>query len=198
MSSIRDFLQQRLAAGEWRLGEVLVRSDFSMRHQADAACRGLRVFHRPEDAREIAKYDAKGQYRPLKAAPNLSRGWLIALSSLEELRLALDFLYPAALGNWAAFTHGALAAIFLRDTLNRQTGMYRVAQLITDAQACEVIEKTCVVGCIRYRLWRVDGVENRKSKIENSEVLCPEACNLLIAACRPVAKRNLPASSSPA
>ena len=193
MSAIRDFLQQRLADGEWCLGQVLIRADLTMCHIADADAANLEIFTRPEDARELAKYAAAGNYRPLKTAPNLKQGWLLKLSSHDEVRLALDFIYPAALGMRVAFERSELSAIPLRDTLNRQTGMYRVTQLITDEQAAEVIRKTCDEGCLRRRLWSVNSaIQNPKSKIQNFEVLCAEACNLQVAACRPVAKRNLP------
>jgi sirohydrochlorin cobaltochelatase len=190
---IRDFLQQRLDAGEWRIGQVIARADFSLRHAADATAATLENFSRPEDARELAKYDEAGNYRPLKTAPNLRRGWLLQLSTLDEMSLALDFLYPAALGTLVAFAHGGLAAAPLRETLNRQTGMYRVTQHITDEQAREIVDSLCVKGCIRHRLWDVSAtIKNSEPGIENSEILCAEACNLFVAACRPVAKQNLP------
>jgi sirohydrochlorin cobaltochelatase len=186
MSAIRDFLQQRLSAGEWSIGQVLVRSDFSLCHVADVDRPGLENFTRPEDAREIAKYDDAGNYRPLKTAPNLRSGWLLNLSTIEELRISLDFLYPAAIGTLIARERGELRVVPFRDTLARQSGMYRVTQLITDEQAAGVIRQTCVEGCIRERLW------DANAELENSNVLCAEACNLLVAACRPVAKGNLP------
>lgn len=189
MSEIRAYLQRQFVAGQWRLGQLLVRPDFSLSHVADANASGLKIFTRPEDARELAKYDDAGNYRPLKTAPNLRHGWLLSLSGMDELRLALDFLYPAALGNWLAHERGELRAVPFRETLERQTGMYRVTQLITDDQAAEVIRKTCDEGCLRRRLW------NLGSGIQNSEVLCAEACNLLVAACRAAVKRDM---SSPA
>lgn len=189
MSAIRAFLQQRLAAGEWPVGQVIVRPDFTLRHVADGARLELEVFTRPEHARELAKYAADGAYRPLKTAPNLRRGWLLELASLDEVRLALDYLYPGAIGTRVAFERGDLSAVPLRDTLVRQTGMYRVTQHITDAQAGAVIRNLCVEGCLRLRLW--DLAEVRASQPKGDAILCAEACNLLVAACRPVAKENL-------
>ncbi|MGH8047149.1 MAG: DR2241 family protein [Chthoniobacterales bacterium] len=186
MSAIRDFLQQRLDAGEWSIGQVLVRPGITLRHVADANHSGLENFTHPEDARELAKYDDAGNYRPLKTAPNLRRGWQIELSTMDELQLALDFLYPAAIGTWIAHDHGTPTIVPLRETLNRQSGMYRVTQLITDEQANGVIRKICAEGCIRRRLW------GERVTIESSDILCVEACNLLVAAMRPVAKENLP------
>ena len=193
MSAICDFLQQRLDAGEWRIGQVLVRPGISLRHIEDAARQDLKIFTAATDARELAKYDDAGGYRPLKSAPNLRHGWQLSLTGGDDLRRALDFLYPAALGTWLAFGRGELAVTPLRGTLERQTGMYRVTQLITDAQAGEVIRRTCVEGCLRVRLWDLNSaIANPSFAFQNPAVLCAEACNLLVAACRPVAKQNLP------
>jgi sirohydrochlorin cobaltochelatase len=192
MSAIRDFLQQRLDTGEWSIGQLSV-AGTTVRHSDDQNVTDLEIFKRPEDARELAKFDDDGNYRPLKTAPNLRHGWRLELASVDELRLALDLFYPAAIGTWLAYANGKLSAVPFRDTLGRQSGMYRVTQLITNEQATGVIEKICAEGCIRHRLWGMESqVENRKSKIENYDILCAEACNLLVAACRPVAKQNLP------
>jgi len=187
MSAICDFLQRRLDTGEWRIGQVLVRPGISLRHVGDAERADLEVFHRPEDAREIAKYDGEGNYRPLKTAPNLRRGWRLELRSVEELRLALDFIYPAAIGARVELESGRLIPIPLRETLNRQTGMYRVTQHVTDEQADAVIREICIEGCLRRRLWGGEAVGE-------NDIACAEACNLLVAAIRPVAKGNLPAA----
>jgi sirohydrochlorin cobaltochelatase len=141
----------------------------------------------------LAKYDDAGSYRPLKTAPNLRHGWRLVLGSIEELHLALDLFYPAALGTWLAHEAHTLTAVPLRGTLGRQSGMYRVTQLITDVQAREVIQSTCVDGCLRQRLWTIDGVNPEAVGFSLPlPILCAEACNLLVAACRPVAKQNLP------
>jgi sirohydrochlorin cobaltochelatase len=193
MSEIRNFLARQLARGPWTLGQLRMAPGIVLRHVEDSAPAG-RIYERPEDARELAKYDDAGNYRPLKTAPNLRRGWELRLRNVEELHLALDLFYPAALGTWLAFARNELAATPLRATLGRQTGMYRVTQLIRDDQARALIAKMCDEGCLRRRLWDVNSVQSPKSEIENSAILCAEACNLLVAACRPLARENLPKS----
>ena len=200
MTAIRDFLQQQSRAGAWTLGQLAIEGT-ELRHFADAGVSNLKTFARPEDARELAKYDDAGDYRPLKTAPNLRRGWLLRLASIDELHLAVDFFYPAALGTWLAYLREELSMVDFRATLERQSGMYRVTQLITDEQADEVIRTTCdpQAGCLRHQLWnlspgRPSPVVRRPPRETTAAVpvLCAEACNLLVAACRPVAKRNLP------
>ena len=83
---------------------------------------------RLQAARDIARYDAAGNYRPLKTAPNLRRGWRLTLATIEELHEALDAFYPAMLAARLAFQQGRLAVTPLRDTLNRQSGMYAITK----------------------------------------------------------------------
>ena len=92
-----------------------------------------------EDAAEIAKFDDAGNYRPLKTAPNLRHGWCMQLSSLCELRHALDLFYPGRLAVFRAYQEEEFATTPLRETLNRQSGMYRVAAKISDEQIDELV-----------------------------------------------------------
>jgi sirohydrochlorin cobaltochelatase len=190
MPTIREYLEHQSAAGPWVLGQIAI-DGLVLCHVEDVGRADLAVYHRPEDARDLAIFDDSGAYRPLKTAPNLRHGWQLRLATIDELQLALDFFYPAAIGTWLAYQRGELLPVSLRETLGRQTGMYRVTQHITDAQAEEVIQKTCVEGCLRRRLWTVNEVAPR-SHIESLMILCGEGCNLLVAACRPLAKQNLP------
>ena len=141
--------------------------------------------------------DDAGNYRPLKTAPNLRHGWRLSLKSLDEVSLAMDFLYPAALGTALAFARGTLRSVDLRDTLARQTGMYAVVRRITDEQAGSVIAATCnhANGCLRQILWSISSglstpLTHRDVLCSENEVplLCAEACNLLVAAGRKMIK----------
>ncbi len=178
---------------------------FDLRHVDDAGRGDLHVWCRPEEARQIAASDDAGGYRPLKTAPNLRRGWSLRVSGAEELRLALDFLYPAMIGTFLEWRAGGLMPVPLRETLGRQTGMYRVTVRITDAQAGELIAEHCKLegGCLRKILWSLSaetplkGLSPAKTDpdgVREGEIplLCAEACNLLVAAARPVAKQTPP------
>lgn len=190
MPTIREFLEHQSAAGPWSLGQIAI-DGLVLCHAEDVERADLTVYHRPEDARDLAIFDDAGAYRPLKTAPNLRHSWQLRLATLDELRVALDFFYPAAIGTWLAHQRGEILPVSLRETLGRQTGMYRVTQLITDAQAEEVIRTTCAEGCLRRRLWTLNEAAPGRH-IESLTVLCAEACNLLVAACRPLARQNLP------
>ena len=195
---------------------------FVLSHRDDASLHQLQRYRDAENAIEIAKYDDAGNYRPLKTAPNLRHNWRLELATVEELRRALDYFYPSRLTVYAAWKTGYLKTTALRDTLDRQSGMYRLAAKISDPQINDLVADFCRSdsGCLRTILWKRDrdGVipstklprekfdpvydqvmaacslraagDSRASHSEAATVplFCQEACNLLVAECRKVAK----------
>src|SRR4029077_14740819 len=181
-------------------------------HHHDESMDQLETFRNDQVDIEIAKYDDAGNYRPLKTAPNLRRGWRLELDRLKELRRALDYFYPGRLAVFAAWKRDQLQTTSLRDTLDRQSGMYRVAAKISDSQIDDLVADFCRSngGCLRTILWKrdVDGAmastKLPKDKFDPAcdqaaitatpvaapasratiPLLCQEACNLLIAECR--------------
>ncbi|HRH99152.1 MAG TPA: CbiX/SirB N-terminal domain-containing protein, partial [Prosthecobacter sp.] len=130
-SPLIDTLAAWLKQGRDSIGEIAITShadgSFSLCHIADRGQEDLQVHHEAHDALFIARNDAGGAFRSLHSAPTLNRGWRLDLTDLDELRLALDFFYPAALGMAHALEQEKLTAVPLRDLLGRQTGMYRFA-----------------------------------------------------------------------
>jgi sirohydrochlorin cobaltochelatase len=206
-------------------GQILVQKSgkgFVLCHRDDSAHDDLEIFQNPEDAIEIARYDDSGNYRPLKTAPNLRHGWRMKVQSPAELKHALDHFYPGRLAVFAAWQGGELRTTPLRETLDRQSGMYRIAAKISDAQIDDLVADFCRSdgGCLRTILWKRDqrgaiasvklprvkfdptwdqvasvcsrhpAGDARASQSEAATVplLCQEACNLLVAACRKVVK----------
>ena len=188
-------------------GELLIQSTdsggFALCHRDDEQTQDLKVFRKPENAIEIARYDDAGKYRPLKTAPNLKHGWRLEVVDLRELRHALDYFYPGRLAILASCTENQLSTTPLRETLDRQSGMYRIAAKISDEQINEVVGEFCKSdgGCLRTILWKRDATNsapstklapekfdpahNQTGRSENSiPLLCQEACNLLVAQCR--------------
>jgi len=207
-------VQQALAAilsDESRFGQLYIQrtnaGGFAISHREDENTRSLQLFRNPEDAVEIARYDDAGKYRPLKTAPNLRHGWRLELVDLEELRGALDHFYPGRLAALAAWTENRLSTTSLRETLDRQSGMYRVAAKISNEQIDDVVGQFCKSdgGCLRTILWKRDthgAISSTKLPAEKFEpshdqtgrsenaipLLCQEACNLLVAECRKAVK----------
>lgn len=191
---ILQFLERRLASGPFQLGQILASPDFTLRH-ADDESTELALFTSPFDAIEIARYDDAGKYRPLKTAPNLRHGWLLRLAGSAELLQALDFLYPAAIGSALAVEQGRGVSVNFRTTLARQSGMYAVVKRLTDPQADDLIKSTCHAGCVRHILWSISDQHPaplQPPRPGDFPIYCLEACNLLVAAGRPIAEGNSP------
>src|SRR5204862_1169932 len=202
--------EQALAAvlsDKSRFGQLLIQrtntGGFLLCHRDDENAIDLKVFRKPEDAIEIARHDDAGKYRPLKTAPNLRHGWRLEVVDLRELRRALDYFYPGRIAMLAAWTEDRLTTTALRDTLDRQSGIYRVAAKISDAEIDEVVGNFCRSdgGCLRTILWKRDGqgtvpstklppgkYDPQQATVATVPLLCQEACNLLVAECRKVVK----------
>jgi sirohydrochlorin cobaltochelatase len=212
---MRNSIGRVLEAARFCVGQIVVqKSDgcFVLSHRDDETLDHLQVFRSAEDAIEIAKYDDAENYRPLKTAPNLRHGWRLELDTPADLRRALDDFYPGRLAVFAAWKKGKLQTTPLRETLDRQSGMYRVAAKISDSQIDELVADFCRSdgGCLRTILWKRDARGTVAStKLPNEKfdpgfdqasaqpgstipatvpLLCQEACNLLIAECRKMVK----------
>ena len=149
-------------AAPFYFGQILITkregTGFVLLHADDASLNQLQTYRNAENAIEIAKSDDTGNYRPLKTAPNLRHGWRLELATVEELRRALDYFYPSRLAVFAAWKSGYLKTTALRETLDRQSGMYRVAAKITDPQIDDLVANFCRSdsGCLRTILWKRD------------------------------------------
>ena len=145
-----------------RIGQIAIQKlddgGLALSHHDDETRNDLKLFHSADDAIEIARYDDAGNYRPLKTAPNLSHGWRLELATLDALRRALDYFYPGRLAVFAAWKSGQLQITPLRKTLDRQSGIYRVAAKISDEQIDRVVGDFCRSdgGCLRTILWKRD------------------------------------------
>jgi sirohydrochlorin cobaltochelatase len=201
-----------LGAGGRRIGEVVIISrddgSFLLRHEADAASVDLARHTGPEAARELARYDGAGKFRPLKTAPTLRRGWEIAVPDAASLRQALDFLYPAAVANWWRWFEGEASAPTLRETLGRQTGIYRVTALIRDEETVELVGGLCGKQCLRHVMWSLDGTApwpnltagKQSAPRDRPEaglpipLLCFDTCPLLVGAARSIVRKRMKAA----
>ncbi len=196
-STLRDLLTAAVAEGYHKIGQAVFLAEgegFFICHAEDSGRKDLEIFDNPHDAATIALHDDAEAYRPLKTAPNLKHGWCLRIASLADLHLALDLLYPAALANWRALLRNEEIATPLRETVNRQTGMYRVTGLITDEEAQGILDSLCSPGCLRCIQWTIpSGAEPPVVPIKEKEIplLCIDACSLLIAEARRVVKSRL-------
>jgi sirohydrochlorin cobaltochelatase len=208
---------EAMLAAPFCFGQISVRKtsdSFVLCHRDDEAHDQLEIFRSAGDAIEIARYDDDGKYRPLKTAPNLRHGWRMELGTMEELKRALDHFYPGRMAVFVAWRGGQLRTTPLRETLDRQSGMYRIAAKISDAQVDDLVADFCQSngGCLRTIFWKRDqsgtiaSTKLPKQKFDPAwdqvqalgrtgsatrttiPLLCQEACNLLVAACRKAVK----------
>jgi len=174
-----------------------------LHHSDDNGLDGLPIYTSPTDAREIANLDGAGGFRALKSAPTLKRGWQMLLQDNDALRLALDFFYPAALGMWDHHLAGQLQPVPLRETLGRQTGMYRSAHKIHDDQAQELVACQCdpATKCLRKITWSLTAEEpltllppgkqlSSPLPADDIPVICVEACTFIVTGAKDIAKEN--------
>jgi hypothetical protein len=152
---------------------------------------GLADHHGPEAARHLANLNGEGKFRPLKTTRDLRTGWRLIVSDVPDLRRALDYFYPAMIGVRESYSCGELPWVPLRETLERQSGMYRVTAKISDAQARDLIDGFCV-HCMKHRLWEIRGANPAPLASAPGEwpLICQEACNLLVAEARKVVKSS--------
>lgn len=223
MSSITEHLHTWLEAGIHRIGEIEILRDvghypFALCHWLDASAAreaefgGLTLHTDPDAARMLSNTDDQGEYRFAKGQTNLRRGWLLAVHDLDALRLALDLFYPAALGLFRAFREDTISVEFLRDKLNRQTGMYRYARTISDEGAQQLVTEVCGPAhqCAKRILWQLDattplaeseaslyrGIPTPTAEDKAIPLLCREACNHFVAQCRIRAKQEFERSQA--
>ena len=209
-------IEQTLGAAIGRrcsIGQVLIQktdgNQFVLSHRDDEHSDHAEMFRDAEAAVEIARYDDAGNYRALKTAPNLRHGWRLEIVDLTKLRRALDYFYPGRLAMFAAWKQNRIVTTPLRETLDRQSGMYRVAAKISDEQVDELVGNFCKSngGCLRTILWKRDErgtVPSAKLPSEKFDpshdqsgrgqptipLLCQEACNLLVNEARKVVKEG--------
>ena len=204
-AALVPWLQSKLADGSLRIGQVQVTSingGFDLRHAEDDGLSGLTVHEGWQAARELCKLDAEGQFRAWKTAPNLKRGWQLLVPDPENVQLALDIFYPAAIGLAREEEEGSLQPVQLRENLARQTGMYRFANGIRDDQANEMVLRCCdtQTKCLRRITWGITvdqplsaGAEAKAAKTElpgSLPLLCVEVCPHLVGEARKIAREN--------
>ncbi|MEX2579792.1 MAG: DR2241 family protein [Verrucomicrobiales bacterium] len=181
--------------GKIRFGELhLARGKdgiFSARHRNDMDAEKLEDIETTADLRELAKFTADGDYRPLKTAPTLRGGWKTECGDAGEFLKRLDAVYPGVFATWIAYDRGELDPVPLRRTLDRQTGMYRRAGTITDQMANQIMRNLCSPDCIRKIAWPIDddcAVSRITAKPGAIPVVCTEACTLAVSEARRLAK----------
>jgi sirohydrochlorin cobaltochelatase len=176
--------------GELSLGELLIKaqgSTFSVRHGSDRQLieDHLRELKENEEIYSMTETTARGDYRPLRSAVNLQRGWIIKGLKEEGLYRTVDLILPGALAARRLFQEGKLQVKSFQEVAARQSGIYSIVRELTDEQIREVATECCSEGCCsRTPLWS-SNLETSDpiifKKLTSSSIPCPEACSFVIA-----------------
>ena len=180
--AIEAFVEAIGAEKVW--GQILIlpsQSGYSIRHVADRLVPAEQLKSIGlSDARKLAMFTATGQFRPLRTAPDLAGGWLLTCADAGDLWRSLQEFYPGSVADWFAVRNGVAPPTHYREFTARQSGMYRITQLLTDAQAANVARATCHPRfCLKQRLWTVPGLD-ADSSTSKSEIPCLEPCAVLL------------------
>jgi sirohydrochlorin cobaltochelatase len=222
--NLTQALESWIAAGFRSIGQITItpqsNGGYELRHAEDFAREDLHLHTSVDDARVLSFFDDANVYRPLKTAPTLRHGWRLLAGSAGALRAALDHFYPSMTALWLSHLEGELRPVPLRETLSRQTGMYAATKRLLDDEGQELVGMACASSaCTKRMLWPFSenqpltqlpaedlSCEPRVMADGSHQIplLCHEACNILVAACREVVKKReraqspQPSAASPA
>ena len=164
---------------------------YELRHVDDATtpAAALDGYDDPLDARELAKHDDDGAYRPLKTAPSLQTGWQFSALGPAHLVEAVHAFYPATVQNWHREREGELDVTHWHETVSRQTGIYGVVQTWDRGEGYEhvnwVAEACCDDSqCLKRREWGYDEETDLDVDGGGGAFPCREPCSLVVAAAR--------------
>lgn len=154
---------------------------FELRHVADVATADAALeWVEVEALRVLANNTDAGAFRPLKSAPNLRSGWRTVAHTADELERSLAHLYPGALADWYSVRQSSPPVTHYRDYVNRQTGMYRITQMLTDGQVRDLAHAGCHRdSCLKQRLWAGPGLATDDVQ-EKSLIPCLEPCAMVL------------------
>ncbi len=167
----------------WRMGQVRIDLGYELRHIEDAGREDLRELTSLEEIRELVRLDAAGEFRPLRAAPSLRRGWRYHARDEQALREALGYIYPAEIANAELWRAENLPITPWHETAERQTGRFRIVRELDDAGLGEMVATICERQCLKQRLWS-PAAEPIADAAGDIPLLCPEACNYLVGKAR--------------
>jgi sirohydrochlorin cobaltochelatase len=154
-----EHLQTRLIEmGEVQIGELIV-THKDVRVFGDEA--PTHIIKTPAELRARMR---ENPFRPLSTVKGLPRGWVAPAQSLDEVCAIIETVYPNILPYWDD-KKGDITPF--RETIARQTGIYRPLAELDEASIEDVTNAVCST-CIRTPTWRNGAF---------LPIMCDEACN---------------------
>jgi len=160
-------------------------SGYDVRHTEDTGvpAEELEDNEDPMEAREIAKFDDEGGYRPMNGETTLPTGWVFPSLDPDALTEVVGQVYPASLENRYLELNDALDVIHWDETSERQTGIYADVDELTGEPLRCATEAFCASRCVKRREWEASEDERIDSESEG-EFPCREACSLFVVGAR--------------
>jgi hypothetical protein len=184
---VREWGQLRIRVQSVEVG----RRAYEVRHvdDADERVEALDVHTDPLDARDIAKTDDDGRYRPLSTAPTLQTGWVFVDLAPADVVRTVDTFYPATIANWHREREGELDVSHWRETMARQTGIYGVVETWDRGEGHDHVERVaeaCCADseCLKRREWEYDDDTDLDGDGGDGVFPCREPCSLVVSAAR--------------
>lgn len=169
--------------GEIAWAQVLVRHrppGYTVCHIEDRECCPAELKEWGLDGLYDLTRFSNGKFRPLLAAPDLERGWRFEATGLQKLERCLDIIYPGSIADWYAIKTGNVQPTDYRTYTNRQTGMYRLTQKLSDPLVAMTARSCCHKNfCLKRRLWTNPGLDP-DPEAGKSLIPCLEPCPLLL------------------
>jgi len=177
------------------------RREYGLTHVADDSAAERRSYEDPLQARELARVDDDGRYRPLKTAPTLGTGWELSGLGPAALVEAVGFFYPATVTNWHREQTGRLDVTHWRETMARQSGIYQVVSTWDRGEGHEHVEwvaESCCTDsqCLKRREWQYDDGTELETPGGDGVFPCREPCSLVISAARKFTKLDAEAATT--
>ncbi len=148
---------------EYRFGQLRLTLDVV---RPEAASGASVVINSLSELRQKVREDP---FRPLATSDDLPGGWTFPLPSPEMLPAVVETIYPGALTNWAAQQQDTFAPESLAGVIQRQTGMFKRLQSLTQDAIATVVKSTCA-HCVCHPAWY-------ETEIPSNAIPCQSPCN---------------------
>jgi sirohydrochlorin cobaltochelatase len=118
---------------------------------------------------DLRKTVRENPFRPLATSTDLPDGWRYAVDAPDDITAIVETVYPGAVADWAANLRDVFQPETLQTTIQRQTGMFRKIQNLTEATIEQNIEDVCG-KCVRHPTWFY-------ARTTKGEIPCKSPCN---------------------
>lgn len=158
---------------------------YDVRHGEDTGVpvEELDAYDEPKEAREIAKFDDDGEYRPMNGETTLPTGWVFPSLDADGLTEVVRYVYPASVENRYLELHDELDVTHWEETGGRQTGIYAKAEDLEGDALRRAADAFCASRCVKRREWEESDEEEIDSPAEG-DFPCREACSLFVSGAR--------------